>query len=173
MDINLRRAAPQDAAALATVGTATFLESYAGLIDGGALVRHCAEKQTKPVYAAALADPAQALWIAELAPGAAPVGYLHMSAPDLPIETGPDDLEIKRIYVLERLHRSGLGRAMLEACEREARARGATRILLGVFKGNQRALAFYERTGFVKAGERAFDVGGTIFDDWLMAKPLS
>jgi hypothetical protein len=109
MQIDIRPARDGDAQALAVVGTATFLESYAGVIDGGALVRHCADKHTQAAYAAALADPAQALWLAEAAPGAAPVGYLHLAPPDLPVETRAGDLEIKRIYVLSMLQRSGLG----------------------------------------------------------------
>jgi ribosomal protein S18 acetylase RimI-like enzyme len=172
MTISIRRAASADAPALALVGAATFLESYSGVIDGGALMRHCAEKQTETVYAAALADRDQALWLAEAAPGAAPVGYLHLAPPDLPVETGPDDLEIKRIYVLDKLQRSGLGAQLLAACEGEARARGAARLLLGVYKGNARALSFYDRVGFARCGERAFDVGGTVYQDWVLAKPI-
>lgn len=172
MSFVIRRALTADADAVALVGAATFLESYAGVIDGGALVRHCVQKQTGPVYAAAIADPEHAVWIAETGPGAAPVGYLHMTPPDLPVETHPLDLEIKRIYVLASLQRSGLGLKLLTACEEEARRRGAARLLLGVYKGNAKALGFYERVGFSKCGERAFDVGGTVYDDWVLEKPL-
>jgi ribosomal protein S18 acetylase RimI-like enzyme len=172
MSLSIRRAEPTDAAALALVGAATFLESYSGVIDGGALIRHCAQKQTEPVYATALADNAQALWIAESTPGASPVGYLHLTPPDLPVEIRDGDLEIKRIYVLDKLQRSGLGRRLLAAAEDEARLRLAPRLLLGVYKGNAKALAFYERVGFVTCGERAFDVGGAIYDDWVLEKRL-
>ena len=170
--VNIRLALPADAPALALVGAATFLESYSGVIDGAALMRHCAQKQTQTVYAAALADPAQALWIAEADPGAAPVGYLHLAAPDLPVQTGAGDLEIKRIYVLDKFQRDGLGAQLLAACEAEARRRGAARLLLGVYKGNAKALGFYERTGFLRCGERSFDVGGEVYQDWVLEKRL-
>jgi hypothetical protein len=111
MSITVRQALSGDQNALALVGAATFLESYAGVVDGGAIIRHCAERHTPEVYAKALEAPGHALWLAEMAPGAAPVGYLHLTPPDLPVETRPDDLEIKRIYVLASLHRSGLGGA--------------------------------------------------------------
>lgn len=172
MTVSIRRARPADAPALTLVGAATFLESYSGVIDGGALMRHCAEKQTEAFYAAALADRDQALWLAEADPGAAPVGYLHLAPPDLPVQTGPHDLEIKRIYVLDKLQRSGLGAQLLAACEAEARARGVARLLLGVYKGNARALGFYDRVGFARCGERAFDVGGTVYQDWVLTKPV-
>ncbi len=172
MKTRLRRAIPDDAQALSVVGTATFLESYAGVIDGGGLVRHCQDKQSASAYAQALADPDQALWLAELDPGRAPVGYLHLTPPDLPIETRPGDLEIKRIYVLATLQRSGLGRELLNASAQYAREQKARRLLLGVYKKNEKALSFYDRVGFERVGERSFDVGGVTYSDWVLAKRL-
>lgn len=172
MSASIRMAAPADAPALALVGAATFLETYAGVVDGAAIVRHCAQRQTEGVYAAALADPEQALWLAEAAPGAAPVGYLHLAPPDLPIETRPGDIEMKRIYVLSKLHRSGLGLMLLQAGLAHARATGRARMLLGVYKNNERAIGFYKAHGFHMVGERQFDVGGAVYCDWVMARAL-
>lgn len=172
MKTHLRRAGPDDAQALSVVGTATFLESYAGVIDGGGLVRHCADKQSVPAYVQALAEPDQALWLAELDPGRAPVGYLHLTPPDLPIETRTGDIEIKRIYVLATQQRGGLGRLLLNAGAQYAREQRARRLLLGVYKKNEPALAFYDRVGFERIGERAFDVGGFTYQDWVLAKRL-
>ncbi|MCC5996243.1 MAG: GNAT family N-acetyltransferase [Oceanicaulis sp.] len=172
MSVLVRKARPGDERALALAGAATFLDSYAGVVDGAAIVRHCAERHTPEVYAAALADPDQALWIAEQAPGGAPVGYLHLTPPDLPVEIRPGDIEMKRIYVLSRLHRSGLGLRLLEAGLAHARAAGRSRILLGVYQGNERALAFYRAQGFTSLGERQFDVGGQVYCDWVMARDL-
>ncbi|WP_440958033.1 GNAT family N-acetyltransferase [Oceanicaulis sp. LC35] len=172
MSISVRQARPGDQEALALVGAATFLESYAGVVDGGAIIRHCAERHTPAVYAQALETPTHSLWLAEQAPGAAPVGYLHLTPPDLPIETRADDLEIKRIYVLASLHRSGLGRRFLAEAVTHARAEGASRLLLGVYQGNERALAFYDSMGFERVGTRQFDVGGRIYDDWVLALDL-
>ncbi|CAI9407485.1 hypothetical protein ANOBCDAF_01665 [Pleomorphomonas sp. T1.2MG-36] len=48
----------------------------------------------------------------------------------------------------------GLGPAIVDEVKRLARARGATRLLLGVLDGNERARVFWERLGFrwVKTG---------------------
>lgn len=171
-DVTIRRAGPGDETALALVGAASFLESYAGIVDGQALIRHCQEHHTPAVYAAALADPAQALWLAEMAPGAAPVGYLHLSPPGLPVPTGPLDVEVKRIYVLSRLHAAGLGKRLMDTAITHARERGHANLVLGVYKGNTRALAFYGRAGFEALGEREFDVGGRVYCDWVMGRAL-
>mgnify|MGYP003133183103 CR=1 FL=1 len=170
--IAIRRAVPGDEAALALVGAASFLESYAGIVDGQGIVRHCQERHTPQVYARALADSAQALWLVEMAPGAAPGGYLHLASPDLPVPTGPKDIEIKRIYVLSRLHGSGLGRRLIGTALEHARESGRTNVVLGVYKGNERALAFYGRAGFEALGERSFDVGGNVYCDWVMGRAV-
>ena len=170
--VTIRRAGPGDEAALALVGAASFLESYAGIVDGQGIIRHCRERHTEAVYARALADASQSLWLAEIAPGHAAVGYLHLAAPDLPVPTGPNDIEIKRIYVLSRLHGTGLGRQLVGTALEHARTAGHTSVVLGVYKGNERALAFYGRAGFEALGEREFDVGGNVYCDWVMGRAV-
>ena len=96
-----------------------------------------------------------------LAPAAVPV-------PD----PQPDDLEIKRIYLLHRFQGAGWGRRLMDAAIERARARGSRRLLLGVYSKNHAALAFYARLGFSRAGERSFRVGASDYYDYLLALPL-
>ena len=96
----------------------------------------------------------------EAGPGKAPVGYLALSPPDLPLkDITSKDLEIRRIYILHPFQRQGTGRLMMEAATRYARDAGFKRMLLGVYSRNADALAFYERIGFKIVGERYFRVG--------------
>jgi RimJ/RimL family protein N-acetyltransferase len=44
------------------------------------------------------------------------------------------------------------GKALMEVTLREALRSGLTRIKLGVFSDNARAIALYEKTGFVREG---------------------
>ncbi|MBX9739922.1 MAG: ribosomal protein S18-alanine N-acetyltransferase [Beijerinckiaceae bacterium] len=46
----------------------------------------------------------------------------------------------------------GAGRALLQACEHEARARGCEALTLEVRADNPRAIALYERSGYERAG---------------------
>ena len=173
MDVVIRRAVPEDAAALALVAQATFLETYAHMIPRADMLAFCGQEHGETRYAAWLAEPAYRIWLAESAATGAPVGYALVSPPDLPIPTEPGDLELKRIYSLHRLHGSGLGARLMREAIEGATAAGARRLLLGVHSGNERALAFYARQGFVQAGVRKFPVGGQVYDDLVLARLLT
>ena len=69
----------------------------------------------------------------------------------------------------------GLGRRLLDALEAEARANGIHRLGLGVMAGNDRALALYERAGFVLEGCRrdAVRLRSGYADEWFMGKLLT
>lgn len=175
LDTNIRRAQPADAQALALVGAATFLESFAGLVDGADIVANCAaEHGNAERYAAWLASPDYAIWLVGAAPGDAPVGYCVLSpVSNLPVDDArADDLEIKRIYLLSRFHGSGLAAQMMVLALEEAARRGAGRVLIGVKDDNARAHAFYRKSGFTVAGTRSFTVGGGTYSDQIFAKEI-
>ncbi len=170
--LSIRTAAPGDEGALALVGAATFLETYAHMIPGHDMVTHAAKRHSPATYAAWLADPSATVWIAETEIKA-PIGYLVLTQATLP-ESGPrpDDLEVQRIYVLSRFHRSGTGHALMNLAVSKALTRGASRLVLGVHNENVRALAFYKRQGFVVIDERKFPVGDSVFCDSVLARTL-
>lgn len=171
-EANIRRATPGDEATLALVGQATFLETYAGVLGGRAIVTHCAKVHSREQYRLLLDDPRHALWLAEIEPGAAPVGYVMISPPDLPGANTIGDLQLKRIYLLGKFQGDGLGRRLAETAISHARTHGAERLLLGVYAANEKALSFYARAGFEQIGTRTFNVGGLDYDDKVMAKKL-
>ncbi|CAN7243922.1 GNAT family N-acetyltransferase [Phenylobacterium sp. LjRoot219] len=173
MDVEIRRAGPDDAAALALVGQATFLETYAGQLERENILAHCAHEHAAARYAGWLADGVSQVWIAETTHGRAPVGYAVVAAADLPVALAADDLELKRFYLLSRLHGQGHGARLMETVAADARASGARRLLLGVFSANTRAIAFYARQGFTQAGVRKFRVGEGVYDDLVLARLLA
>jgi len=169
-DWRIRPAGAQDSDRLALVGAATFLETFAGILDGAAIVAHCGREHRPAAYEAYLGGGAVG-WLGETEVATGPVGYAMVAAATLP-GTEPGDLELKRIYVLSRFHGSGLGRGLMDAAIDHARRAGAPRLLLGVYRGNDRALAFYARNGFVRIAERLFQVGDRHYEDFVLARPL-
>lgn len=172
MDLAIRSCGPDDAAALALVGQATFLETYATQLPGADILVHSAHEHSAARYAAWLADPAYRFWAVEVPQTGAMVGYVMLNPVDLPVPVGPDDLEIKRIYLLSRFQGGGFGAGLMTTAVEAARSSGARRVLLGVWRQNTKAIAFYARQGFAEAGVRRFQVGANTYDDLVLAKAL-
>jgi diamine N-acetyltransferase len=171
--VTIRRAENGDADTLALVGSATFLETFAGVLDGADIVAHCLQQHSPETYRRWLHNPAARLWLAQAVPGGAPVGYLVLDRAALPVaDLSPTDYEIKRVYLLSRFQGTGVGRRLMSLAADEARLLGAHRLLLGVYKKNERAIGFYRRVGFATIGERVFQVGGRGYEDHIMAAGL-
>lgn len=174
LQVDLQRATADDVPDLALVAAATFLETYAGALRGVDIVKHCAVNHAPDAYAGWLADPGSALWVARVQPGAAAIGYMLLSRPDVVIaEPRPGDVEVKRLYLLHRFQQLGLGRRLLAAAADWARSRGSRRLLLGVYSKNEPALAFYRRMGFTVVGDRTFRVGDSDFYDYILGLELA
>ncbi len=172
MTWRLRRAEPGDAPALSLVASTTFLDTYATVLTGADIVAHCTMKNSIAAFETWLADPATIVTLAEYEPGHAPIGYTVLTAPDFPIEPGPADIELRRIYLMKQAQGSGLGAALMTRALEDAAAADQTRVLLGVWDQNTRARAFYERQGFKVIGARQFMVGTTLHDDPVYARAV-
>ena len=141
----IRPSTAVDAPALSLLGQATFLEAFAGILDGPDILAHCAHAHAADLYASWLADERYRIWMARAQPGLAPVG---------------------------RFQGSGLGRRLMAIAIEQARARGLPRLLLGVYSENAAAIRFYRRLGFETIGHRSFTVGATVCDDLVMSLVL-
>ncbi len=180
--INIRHCGPGDEVALSIVGQASFLDTFAGILSGKDILGHCVREHSTEKYAAWLRDEEYAawlrdeestVWIGEVEPGEAPVGYLILTKPDLPLsDISQDDGEVKRVYLLNRFRGAGLGRRLMLEAETYARSRGMRRLLLGVYSGNSAAISFYEKLGYERVGERSFTVGENTYHDFILAMSL-
>lgn len=160
-----------DEHALSLVGQASFLEAFAGTLEGADVVAHCRRQHASDVYAQWLGDGHTQIWIAEAK--SAPIGYLVLTTPSLPLpDLTAEDREIKRVYLLHRFQGQGVGRALMRQAADAARAKGVRRLLLGVYSRNEAAIAFYTALGYVTVGERAFTVGSNTYHDRVLAFAL-
>jgi ribosomal protein S18 acetylase RimI-like enzyme len=142
------------------------------MIPGEDLVSHCATEHSSQTYVAWLRDPSATIWLAETE-AKAPIGYLLLTKSTLPVDAPqPEDLEVQRIYVLSRFHRTGMGYALMNLAVSKAISKGARRLVLGVHNENARALAFYKRQGYEIVDDRKFHVGHSVFCDSVLARPL-
>ncbi len=70
-------------------------------------------------------------------------------------ETGPEEWHIDGIAVAEWARSEGVGAGLIDRMEQLAAENGVGKISLEVANTNQRAVAFYERSGFVEVSRRS------------------
>jgi GNAT superfamily N-acetyltransferase len=98
-----------------------------------------------------------------------PVGFVSYGP-----ASEPGVMKLHKLYLLPELHGRGLGSRLLQHVEREVRAGGVRRLMLSVNKRNAKAIAAYQRNGFVIADSVVTDIGGGfVMDDYIMAKELA
>ena len=170
LQARIRPAGPDDAAALALVAQATFLEAYAGLVQAADIIAHCDVQNSAAAFRASLAEGSRA-WLVEAVKTGAPLGFALLTKSALP-DPQQGDIELKRIYLLDRCQGQGLAAELLDMVIAAAAAAGHRRLVLGTNRDNERALGFYRKTGFEVIGTRTFTVGTQQFDDYILAKLL-
>lgn len=162
-EATIRRATAEDAAALAELGTATFIESFGQLYVPRDLQAFLEESHSVEAYAKVLANPHYALWIAERpAEDGTPraIGYAQAGPCGLPHDDAkPGDGELKRLYLLKSEQNGGVGRALFDQALAWLERDGPRPLWISVWSENLGAQRFYGRYGFEFAGEYAFIVG--------------
>ncbi|MES2783549.1 MAG: GNAT family N-acetyltransferase [Pseudomonadota bacterium] len=166
-----RKAVADDAEALSYLGAATFMATFAFDHPGQPLIEHLREQHSAAYYADALGRPGVDLLIGET-PLGAPVGYAMVTPPSHPDLQKDGDIELKRIYLLGPWQGGGNGKDLINRVIELAKERGAKRLLLAVYENNDRAVAFYQRAGFVAVGETVFMVGQVPFRDMVYARAM-
>ena len=166
-----RTADAGDAEALAYLGAATFMTTFAFDHPGQPMMEHLRQEHSAEYYASALGDPAYDVLLGET-PLGAPVGYAMVTPPSHPALQQADDIELKRIYLLVPWQGNGNGKDLLERVFAVAEKRKAHRLLLSVYEKNVRAIGFYEWAGFAAIGETVFMVGPVPFRDLVYARNM-
>jgi len=158
--LQLRRAAPADARAIAELAVSGWRAAYAAILPADFLAglsidaRETAWRQLLD----AATNPEMCAWMAEL--DGIPAGFVSCGPPrdaDLARPTA----EVYAVYVRPDLIRRGVGRALLGRAVGQLLADGATDLVLWVFERNAPARAFYEAMGWRRDGARQeLDLGG-------------
>ncbi|NRQ40302.1 GNAT family N-acetyltransferase [Nonomuraea sp. NN258] len=165
--IHIRRAAPQDAAALLDLQSALDVETDFMLVEPG-------ERDLSPdVTRRRLADlrPPSFLLLALDEQGTA-AGYVE-------VEVLPYARARRTGYVVMGVRQDfagqGIGRRLLETATEEARAAGLARLELTVMCRNRRAIGLYLSCGYQVEGLRraALDVAGARVDEYYMGLLLT
>ncbi|GAB3378589.1 GNAT family N-acetyltransferase [Lysobacter fragariae] len=154
----IRRAVPTDAAVLAELGARTFIDAFGHLYSQADLQAFLDESHSAEAYAALLASPQYALWLA--VEGDEALGYALAGPCGLPHDDAKStDGELKRLYMSASAQGSGIGAKLFEQTLEWLERDGPRTLWISVWSENHGAQRFYARYGFEKAGEYEFIVG--------------
>lgn len=176
MTLTIRAAEPTDAAELATLAAATFELACPPGTAPESITAFIAENLSEENFERYLADPHRDIRLAHL--DGEPTGYTMLVFG----EPGDTDVaaaislrptvELSKVYVLGHHHGAGIAAPLMLATLDAARTGGMAGMWLGVNQHNARAIRFYEKSGFARAGVKKFMVGPELHHDFVMERSL-
>ena len=167
----IQLAEPANAASLAKLAEKTFRDAFAQFIDKEDFESYVARSFNENQIRTELLDSASTFFIAKLKDKWVGYAKLHQSPPPDCIKQLPA-IELARLYSMQQYLGSGIGAALLEACISYARSRAFKSIWLGSWKKNHRGNAFYTKMQFEVLGNKTFDIGSEIQEDYVFARSI-
>lgn len=171
--VTIRPAEITEAGTLAEFAARTFRDAYGAMVSADDMALHLARRYSPALQAAEVADARSSYLLAEV--DGALAGYAlvrHGRGPgDEPPLRAPT--ELARFYVAREWHGRGVAQQLMAAVIADARQRGGKTLWLTVWTENPRAIAFYQKLGFVRAGTAAFQLGTQLQQDYLMTYDLA
>lgn len=146
----MRRAVPQDAAAIAAVHVRSWQVAYRGLVPDE-LLDALAVAQREAVWRDVLTGEQPHAVLVATEDGVV-VGFCAVAAPSRDADADERGAEIGAIYVAPEAWRGGVGRALMEVALADLRAGDWREVTLWVLAENRPARDFYARFGFEPDG---------------------
>jgi ribosomal protein S18 acetylase RimI-like enzyme len=169
VSLQLRPATAADAAALADLGTRSFVAKFGHLYETEDLDSFLAEYRTERHYREELRDPGTRVHLAE--DGGELLGYsllvLGKGLDDRPLPHPARPAFLSQLYCDPAATGRGVGSALMKQVLSNARNWGADTVQLTVFSENYGAQRFYARYGFAKVADTSFWVGNHRDDEFL------
>ena len=171
-DLQLRDATPEDVLCLSVLAMQVFLDTYATEGIRPEIAREVTSSYSQAAFTAALTASDTRITVAEVKGhmvGFAQVtsGARHELAP------AGAQAELLRLYVQEPFTGAKIGTRLLAQAEHIAYESGASVLWLTPWVHNHRALAFYERRGFVDYGLTYFKFEEESHENRVLAKLLA
>ena len=169
----IRLATTADAEPLAALAERTFQDTFADDNAVGDMEAYVRDSFSLDQVRAELADDTNTFLLAFVDDVERPTGYakLRTGTAD-PSVTGPDPVELERLYVDRSAIGHGVGAALMRASLNAARSAGHRTLWLGVWEQNARAISFYERWAFETVGDHVFRLGSDDQTDLIMERPV-
>jgi ribosomal protein S18 acetylase RimI-like enzyme len=172
MTIEILTAKPDDAPAVSYIGRNAFRDAFANLFNSKRELEdyleytYCVDKIAESI------QKQNNVFLLSIADGK-PAGFVKLKKHSLNEQfDSVFQAELQKIYVLKQFHGTGVGSSLMQAALRLVEAIEPECLWLDTHVSNLRAIRFYEKYGFKKAGLHYFTIGSQTFEYHLMAMPV-
>ena len=170
--IEIRLAKKEDAQSIALLGRITFTETFGHFFrDQKDLIDYYNLTFSVQKIEDGMKKPNNIFWIAFV--NRLPVGYaklkLHSSSEFI---ESKEVCQLQKIYVLKEFLSMKIGFELQDSLLKKAKELNFNTIWLSVLNSNERAINFYQKTGFEKIGNHDFQIGKENFEFVAMKKTL-
>lgn len=164
---SIRRALRADAAVLAELAEAIFVETFAADNKPEDMAAYVSVTYGEAQQRAEIESADNVVLLAEVDGTLA--GYaLIRRLPD-----AGNEIELSRFYIASPWHGRGVAQNLMREVEGAVRELGGSSIRLTVWERNFRAIAFYTKFGFRQVGTKPFILGSDVQTDLVMARELA
>jgi len=170
--LEVKIASIDDATKIASLGKKTFTEAFGHLFrDVKDLTEYLENTFSAKKIEGSLAKKENVFWLAYW--NQVPVGYakLKLHSPNQFVDS-KNSCQLQKIYVLKEFLSRKIGLMLQKTLLEEAILRNFEIIWLSVWKGNERAIKFYEKNRFKIIGAHNFEIGKERFKFQVMALTL-
>lgn len=153
--VSISRAQPEQLPLLSRIGRLSLIESHGRSAPPSVMAAYAAEKFSETALGEELADPANIFHL--IFYNGQPAGYSKIicNIPIAPVAR-PNITKLERLYLLREYYSLKLGHRLMAFNIELSKRQGQEGMWLYVWKGNDRAIRFYERAGFVIVGDGYF-----------------
>lgn len=170
--VQLQLASIRDLEAIQKIGKQTFIETFSESNTPENMHKYVEENFNTEQLSKELSDPDSLFYLAF--DNKKVIGYIKLNTGNAQTEmkTG-NALEIQRIYVSKQYFGKAVGQLLFNKAIKIAMESRKDFIWLGVWEKNKRAIAFYEKNGFVEFAKHIFKLGEDMQTDLMMKLALT
>ena len=173
MNIKVIRANSSHAETISSIGKLSFRDAFGSLFnDKAALFEYLEYTYSLDKITRSINKENNVFFIAFVEN--VPVGFAKVKKSSLneQIESIAQ-MELQKIYVLSYYHGSGAGAALMQAVLELANELQPDYVWLDTHTSNTKAIRFYEKNGFIRAGKNYFTIGDQTFEYYVMCLPVA
>lgn len=170
--IQLKLASIHDLEGIQKIGKQTFIETFSENNTPENMAKYIEESFNTNQLTEELSDPDSKFYLAY--DDKRIIGYMKLNTGNAQTEMKTaNSLEIQRIYVLKEYFGKSVGQLLFNKAIKIAMEGQREFIWLGVWEKNKRAIAFYEKNGFVEFAKHIFKLGEDMQTDLMMRLGLT